>query len=73
MAAVAILPAYGIQSYGDLGFQSLTSCLILGVAIGVAGKVSTWAADRQATVRRLKTRGGHLGEGGVKPTVGHDG
>ena len=43
MAALCILPAYGAQCYGDLGFQSLTGGLILGVALGVAGKVSAWA------------------------------
>lgn len=44
MAALCILPAYGAQCYGDLGFQSLTGGLILGVALGVAGKISAWAA-----------------------------
>jgi hypothetical protein len=43
MAALCILPAYGAQCYGDLGFQSLTGALILGVALAVAGKVSAWA------------------------------
>ncbi|HET6899598.1 MAG TPA: O-antigen ligase family protein [Vicinamibacteria bacterium] len=44
MAALCVLPAYGAQCYGDLGFQSLTGGLVLGVALGVAGKVSAWAA-----------------------------
>ena len=44
MAAVGVLPAYGAQCYGDLGFQSFTCGLLLGVAIAVAGKVSAWAA-----------------------------
>jgi hypothetical protein len=43
MAALCILPAYAAQCYGDIGFQSLTSGLILGVAMGVAGKVSALA------------------------------
>jgi len=43
MAALSILPAYAAQCYGDIGFQSLTSGLILGVAMGVAGKVSALA------------------------------
>jgi hypothetical protein len=44
MAAACILPAYGVQCYGDIGFQSFTCGLLLGVAIAVAGKVSAWAA-----------------------------
>jgi O-antigen ligase len=44
MAALCILPAYGAQCYGDIGLQSLTGALILGVAMAVAGKVSVWAA-----------------------------
>jgi hypothetical protein len=43
MAALCILPAYAVQCYGDIGFQSLTAGLILGVAMAVAGKASTWA------------------------------
>jgi hypothetical protein len=45
MASVCLLPAYGAQCYGDIGFQSFTCGLLLGVAIGVAGKVSAWAAS----------------------------
>jgi hypothetical protein len=45
MAALCILPAYGAQCYGDIGLQSLTCGLILGVALAVAGKVSAWAAS----------------------------
>jgi hypothetical protein len=44
MASVCILPAYGVQCFGDIGFQSLTGGLILGVAMAAAGKVSAWAA-----------------------------
>jgi hypothetical protein len=43
MAALCILPAYGVQCYGDIGFQSLTGGLILGVALAVAGKASALA------------------------------
>jgi hypothetical protein len=44
MSAVCILPAYAAQCYGDLGFQSLTCGLILGVAMATGAKVSAWAA-----------------------------
>jgi hypothetical protein len=54
MAALCILPAYGGQCYGDLGLQSLTCGLILGVAIGVAGKVSAWVGVTPAVVRRRR-------------------
>lgn len=43
MCAVSILPAYGVQCFGDVGFQSLTSALILGVAMAGAGKVAAFA------------------------------
>ena len=43
MAAVCILPAYGAQCFGDIGFESLTCALILGVAIAAAGKVAVLA------------------------------
>ena len=43
MAALGILPAYAAQCYGDIGFQSLTGALILGVALAVAGKAAAWA------------------------------
>lgn len=56
MAALCILPAYGVQCYGDIGFQSLTGSLILGTALAVAGKVSAWAPARPEGARRGGTR-----------------
>ena len=44
MATVCVLPAYGVQCYGDIGFQSFTGNLLLGVAMASAGKLSVWAA-----------------------------
>jgi hypothetical protein len=38
MSALGILPAYAVQCYGDIGFQSLTGALIRGVALAVASK-----------------------------------
>jgi O-antigen ligase len=52
MAALCILPAYAAQCYGDIGFQSLTCALIVGVAMGVAGKVSAWAGALPEGARR---------------------
>jgi O-Antigen ligase len=43
MSAVCILPAYGVQCYGDIGFQSFTAGLLLSVVMGVAAKASAWA------------------------------
>jgi hypothetical protein len=43
MTAAALLPAYGIQCYGDIGLQSVTCGLLLGVAMGVAARTSVWA------------------------------
>ncbi len=45
MAAVCILPAYGSQCFGDIGFESLTCALILGVAMAVAGKTAVLAKE----------------------------
>jgi hypothetical protein len=50
MSALCILPAYGAQCYGDIGLQSLTGGLILGVALGVAGKVAAWTSAQPAGV-----------------------
>ena len=43
MTILCLLPAYGVQCYGDIGFQSMTSGLLLGVAMGSAGKLAVWA------------------------------
>jgi hypothetical protein len=58
MAALCILPAYGAQCYGDIGFQSLTGGLILGVAIAVAGKTAAWAETLSEGARRGARRAG---------------
>lgn len=47
MTALCILPAYGVQCYGDIGFQSLTCSLILGAALAAAGKVAVWTDARR--------------------------
>jgi hypothetical protein len=56
LAAVCLLPAYGAQCFGDVGFQSLTGSLLLGVSMGVAAKVSAWGAARVASLGRRKER-----------------
>jgi O-Antigen ligase len=57
MTAAAVLPAYGIQCYGDIGFQSVTCGLILGLAMGVAAKTSVWAGlARQQPAARPEPR-----------------
>jgi hypothetical protein len=43
MVAIAMLTAYSVHCYGDIGFQSLTCGLILGVALATAGKVAAWS------------------------------
>jgi len=52
MAAVCILPAYGVQCYGDIGLQALPCALMLGAAVGVAGTV---AALADAPVERFES------------------
>jgi hypothetical protein len=50
MSAIGVLPAYSAQCYGDIGIQSLTCGLLLGVAVGVAGKVGAWAGAAEKPV-----------------------
>jgi hypothetical protein len=56
MSAVCVLPAYSAQCYGDIGIQSLTGGLLLGVAVGVAGKVGAWARDAVQPARPAPPR-----------------
>jgi hypothetical protein len=48
VAALGILPAYGVQCFGDLGFQSLTCALLLAAAMAVAAKAAVLGARRPA-------------------------
>jgi hypothetical protein len=52
MTVVCILPAYGVQCYGDIGFQSMTCGLLLGVAMGSAGTLAVWAESSARSDRR---------------------
>lgn len=52
MAALCVLPAYAAQCYGDIGFQSLTGGLILGVAMAAAGKTAAWAEAAPEAARK---------------------
>ncbi len=54
MAAVAVLPAFGAQCYGDLGMKQLACTLVAGTAIAVAATTATWA--RQAAPSRATRR-----------------
>lgn len=55
MVAVCYLPVFGMQAYGDIGMQSVTTGLLLSVAIAVAGRASVWTGawpdGRKARVR----------------------
>ncbi len=46
LTVLCLLPAYGVQCYGDIGFQSMTCGLLFGVAMGAAGKLAVWATTR---------------------------
>jgi hypothetical protein len=52
MAVLCFLPAYGVQCYGDIGFQALTCALLLGVAAGTAGKLAVWGNMESRQMRR---------------------
>jgi hypothetical protein len=69
MAAVCLLPAYAAQCYGDVGFQSLTGSLLLGVAIAVAGKASAWGTPRVADQGRRADREARRGRGAGAPAL----
>jgi hypothetical protein len=67
MAAAAVLPVYAAQCFGDVGLQSLTSALVLGLAMAVAGRAQVWGrmavGGRQASrpaARTIQRDGGPL-------------
>lgn len=53
MAAVAQLPAFAIQCFGDIGFQAPTNGLLLAAAMCAAAKAAVWTGG-------WPTRGGSL-------------
>jgi uncharacterized membrane protein YfcA len=57
LGAVSILPAYSVQCFGDIGLQSFTCGLILGMVIAVAGRVGAWAESPPDGRRRLVGHG----------------
>ena len=59
MAALAILPAYGVQCYGDIGFQSLTCSLLLGAAMAAAATVYARVAVRTDAAKGRSRRARH--------------
>ena len=46
MTVLCLLPAYGVQCYGDIGFQSMTGGLLLGIAMGLAGNFRSGPTSR---------------------------
>jgi hypothetical protein len=42
LAAIGALVVYGVHSYGDIGLQSLPGSVMLGIALGIAGRVAVW-------------------------------
>lgn len=51
LVAAGILPAFSAHCYGDIGLQSFASCLIFGVALGTAARVTAIAASPVAYVK----------------------
>lgn len=47
IASIGAMCTYGIHCYGDIGLQSFVGSVLLGVALGVAGRVAVWKADHQ--------------------------
>jgi hypothetical protein len=65
MTAIAILPAYAAQCFGDIGFQSFTCGMILSVAMAAAGKTYAWAGPPRSAPRKV---GGRQQDAPVDPT-----
>ena len=57
MVAIGALAAYSVHCYGDIGLESFQVSLILGAALGVAGKVAAWSEASPAS-RTVTTRAG---------------
>lgn len=58
MVALCSLVVYSAHCYGDIGLQSFAGALILGGALGTAGKIATWCEALPATEGTLVRRGG---------------
>ena len=59
MVALGGLVAYSVHCYGDIGLQSFAGVLILGVALGAAGKIAAWREAQPAS----RTANAPVGEG----------
>jgi hypothetical protein len=61
MAAAGVPPVYAAQCFGDVGLQSLTSALVLALAMAVAGRTEVWgqtdAGDRASLPPTAMARG----------------
>lgn len=57
MAAVAQLPAFAIQCFGDLGFQGATNGLLLAAAMCAAAKAAVWSGGWPTRGRAARPRG----------------
>ena len=42
MAVIGAISSYSAHCYGDIGLQSFEGAILLGVALGVAGRVGVW-------------------------------
>jgi 4-amino-4-deoxy-L-arabinose transferase-like glycosyltransferase len=55
MAAVCVLPAFGVQAFGDLGFNSLEGWLIVALAAATGGRVAArtraWPSRARSSTR----------------------
>jgi hypothetical protein len=54
--AVCQLPVFGIHAYGDIGLQSVTSCLLLGAALASADRVAAWTGGWPVRGARRRVR-----------------
>lgn len=51
MAGLCVLPAFGVQAFGDLGLNWLNSWLLAGVAITSGGRVAAWTGAWRSRAR----------------------
>lgn len=56
MASIGAISAYSAHCYGDIGLQSFPGAVLLGAALGVAGRIGVWASSASAAEPRAALR-----------------
>lgn len=54
MGAICTLPVFGLQTYTDLGLQSATNTVLLGVALAASGCIAGWTGGWPRASKRRR-------------------